>query len=63
MSKLNGKAIVTLSCVWHVQWSENKVELFAPNWKFVAGSRDSGNGAIYEQIAKTMNEASVKVAA
>ena len=54
---MNGKQCIAKACIWHVEWSENKVELFAPNWKFVCGSRDSGQGAIYESIAETMNAA------
>lgn len=60
---MNGKQCIALACVWHVEWSENKVELFAPNWKFVAGSRDSANGAIYQSIADTMNAALLAKAA
>ena len=42
---------------WHVEWSAGKVELFATNWKFVCGSRDSSVGKLYESIAETMNAA------
>ena len=42
---------------WHVEWSEGKVELFAPDWKFMCGSRDSAIGKDYENIAATMNAA------
>lgn len=60
---MDGKKCIALACVWHVQWGENKVELFAPNWTFVAGSRDSGKGALYESIAETMNTALLAKAA
>lgn len=54
-----GGVIVENADRWHVQWTDSKVELFAPGWLLVSMSRDSGKGALYETIATTMNAAAV----